>query len=289
MSSSESSSYPLCSNCEHNSNAKQGHPKAVASISRMEIMMCVMFVVLIANLSLSVYTLNVVHNASTQLSTGTQSISDVTTQLTQLNTLATNLNDAIGPATRLNFNMFPINVPNVLNELLRVPFRDASANLTRMASAVELAMREHDSASDMLDVARWAILIGSITQQVGYLKKVVGPGVPVEDPANNDVLHFITSALLNVIDFQFDSPEPWNRLAVTCMAFVDHFLAVNWSGTYRDQYGNVETWNINESIANPFQQIFDYCAALSNLTLPGGSLLDMLDENGNMLKKGEWN
>jgi len=250
--------------------------------------MGVVMLMLVANLSLSVYTLNVARNASTQLSTGTQGISDVTTQLTQLNDLATNLQAAIGPGSRLGFNLFPINVPNVVNELLRVPFHDAASNLTRMAAAVELAMREHNSASGMLDVARWASLIGSITKQVGFLKKVTGTGAPVADPDNNDVLHFVTSALLNVVDFQFDSPQPWNRLATTCMTFVDNFLAVNWSGVYRDQYGDIEHWNINESIANPFQQIFDYCAALSNLTLTGGSLLDMFDEDGNLLKKGEW-
>jgi len=285
-----SDSYALCSHCEHNVNATPEKVMQKSSSSRVEtlktLMMCVMFVVVILNMSLSVYTLNVVRNASTQLSSGSQGLSDVTTQLNQLSTLATTLVDAIGPATRLNFNMFPINIPNVLNEFLRVPFRDASSNLTRMASAVENAMREHDDASGMLETARWASLIGSITHQVSYLKKVVGAGSPVADPANNDLLHFLTSALLNVVDFQFDSPVPWNRLAMTCMDFVDNFLAVNWSGIYRDEWGDQQSWNINDAIASPFQSIFDYCAALSNLTLSGGNVLDLY-YNGDQFIKGD--
>jgi len=238
-----------------------------------------MFIVVILNLSLSIYTLNVVRNASTQLSAGTQGISDVTTQLNQISTVAKNVMDAIGPATRLDFNIFPISVPNIINEFLRVPFREASANLTRMALAVEMAMRTHNDASGMLQTARWASLIGSITKQVGQLKAVVGAGVPDPDPANNDLLHLFTSTLLNVIDFEFDSPQPWNRLAITCMHFVDNFLAVNWSGVYRGVNGQTQSWNINNSIQSPFQSIFDYCAALSNLTLEGGSILDMLPDD----------
>jgi len=247
-------------------------------------MIFVMFVVVILNLSLSVYTLNVVRNASTQLSTGSQGLSDVTTQLNTLSTLASNLMTAIGPATRLDFNIFPINVPDVLNEFLRVPFRQASGNITRLALAVESAMRRNTEPG-MLQTARYASLVASITGKVGQLKKVVGAGVPVSDPANNDLLHLLTSALLNVVDFQFDSPVPWNRLAQTCVSFIDNFLAVNWSGTYRDEWGQIRTWNINNAIVGPFQSVYDYCEALSNLTEAGGSVLDMFDGDSDEFKK----
>jgi len=121
----------------------------------------------------------------------------------------------------------------------------------------------------------------------GFLKPVVGAGQPAADPANNDLLHFITSAVLNVVDFEFDSPVPWNRLARTCMEFTTNFLSNNWSGRYTDANGNTRTWNINQSINGPFQQIFDYCAALSNLTLAGGTILDMYGDSDGVFIKGE--
>jgi len=155
----------------------------------------------------------------------------------------------------------------------------AAVNITKIAIGVENAMRAKNQGAGMLDTAKYASLVASIGKQAAFLKHVDGAGVPSPDPANNDLVHFVTSALMNVLDFEFDSAKPWSQLATTCMDFADNFLSVNWSGLYRGPNGQRLNWDINQAIQGPFQDVFHYCYALQNLTLSGGSILDIFDDD----------
>jgi len=271
----------LCSNCENvvYPNEKEHSKSQKRTECRQNVLMTVMLCGIMANVALSLYTLNVVRDASTQMSSGSTGLATVTSQLSELNNLATQITDALGPKSRLNFNMFPINVPNLINEVLRVNFHPMAVNISRLARSVESVMRKYNEGEGMLSTAQYASLVGSVAKQVEYLKPVTDPNhQPPEDTANNDLLHFMFSALFNVIDMEVDDPKPWAELASTCMEFVDNFVAVNWAGTYTGAHGQRRQWNIMGSIQTPFQAIFDYCSALSNLTQSSQFYLgDMLD------------
>jgi len=244
------------------------------------IMIVSMFVVVMLNLGLTVYTLNVVKNASTQLSSGTTGLSDVKVHLQQLSSMATQvqqLMDSLGPKSRLAFNLFPVSIPNLLNEVLRVDFQALAQNLTRFALGVESVMRQNNQGEGMLSVAQYSSLVASIAKQANYLKPVQNPKyAPPEDLENNDLMHFVVSGLMNIIDFEVDDPQPWAELASTCMDFVDNFLSVNWAGNYVGEYGNRLSWSIMQQIQSPFQSVFDYCFALANLTMSDKFNLGML-------------
>jgi len=234
------------------------------------IMIVSMFVVVMLNLGLTVYTLNVVKNASTQLSSGTSGLSDVNTHLQQLSSMATQvqqLMDSLGPKSRLAFNLFPISIPNLLNEVLRVDFQSMAHNISKLALSVESAMRFHNQGEGMLSAAQYSSLVASVAKQVNYLKPVNNPKyAPPEDTENNDLVLLVVSGLMNIIDFEVDDPQPWAELASTCMDFVDNFLSVNWAGTYTGEYGQRLSWSIMQQVQSPFQSVFDYCFALANLT-----------------------
>jgi len=230
-------------------------------------MIFIMCIVVVLNFALTLYTLHFLSQASTQLSVGTAGVSDVSSKLTSLNDVANQLIDAIGPKSRLIWNIFPVSIPNLLNEVLRVDFQPMALNITRLAVGVESVMRAYNQGEDMLETAQYASLVSSIAKQVHYLKPVGdGGSQPPNDTANNDMVHMLFSAVFNIIDLEVDSPEPWTRLAGTCMTFVDNFLSVDWSGYYTGAHGQQLQWDINSSIASPFQAIFDYCAALDKLT-----------------------
>jgi len=265
-------------------------------------MLTLVCVGVILNLALTLYTLNMVKNASGQLlgvadgaadrlndvSTVASHLGELREQLSSLTTLADTLADAIGPTSRLAFNLFPISIPNLVNEVLRQNFKNMAQNVTKLALGVEKVMRLFNQGHGMLDTARYASLVSSVSKQVTYLKPVRGQGaVPPEDPANNDLVHMVVSGLFNVIDFEVDSAKPWRRLASTCMDFVDNFSAVNWSGVYYGARGQRMSWSVNNQITEPLRVVFDYCSALANLTggdtgvePEGFSLNDVLDMLG---------
>jgi hypothetical protein len=257
---------PLCSHCEQHVGVTKSSKQSKTTLMYY-IIGTALSLVVITNLVLTIYMLSAMNKASTQLQFGTTGLTDMTTQLKDLNKMAGLIQDAFGPASRLPFNVFPVSVPDLLNEVLRMDFTIPAQNISRVAKAVDNVMRHFNDGNDMLQTAQYASLVQSITKQVALLKPVTNPAhSPPADDNNDDLVHFLISAAFNVIDLQVSSPKPWRQLASTCMDFIDNFLGVSWSGVYTGAYGNRLTWNINKAIHGPIRAVFDYCQAIANLT-----------------------
>jgi len=117
----------------------------------------------------------------------------------------------------------------------------------------------------MLNVAKYASLVKSISSRVNTIKPVF-PSPPSSDPDGDNSVVDVVGYISQWMDGQTNITSIV-ALANTCVAMLDAMMNTDFSGYYTWGQGSYYgTWDINYNMRDVLPKIMQYCVRLSKIT-----------------------
>eukprot|EP00010_Vexillifera_abyssalis_P001823 CAMPEP_0201558482 /NCGR_PEP_ID=MMETSP0173_2-20130828/68047_1 /ASSEMBLY_ACC=CAM_ASM_000268 /TAXON_ID=218659 /ORGANISM="Vexillifera sp., Strain DIVA3 564/2" /LENGTH=290 /DNA_ID=CAMNT_0047971899 /DNA_START=23 /DNA_END=895 /DNA_ORIENTATION=- len=142
-------------------------------------------------------------------------------------------------------SVLPENVFDAVNPVLEVNFTVLAKQVQAIAKALAGSF---GAQSNWQDAASISNLVGEVAGKVATITPLSSnPNVPI-DENNLTLVGNLLDSLPNIFLESAKDIQSWRTMAVNIVILSQRLVQVNWSGYYKDSYGDLEQWNFNEPI-----------------------------------------